>query len=654
MKNINTELQSQFESESDNARNVLFKLFPSAFADGNIDFGILKQLLGNAIDETDEKYSTTWHGKRRARQSALVPSNGTLRPAADESVDWNTSQNLLIEGDNLEVLKLLQKSYHAKIKMIYIDPPYNTGNEFIYPDDYAENLTTYLQYTGQVDAEGKKFTSNTEASGRFHSRWMNMMLPRLFLARNLMTEDGVIFISIDDHELVNLLKIADEVFGEENRLGILTIVSNLKGRSDDKYFATAHNYLLAYQKSNFSTLGVPLPEQYWEDYPETAEDGRRFRLQGLRKRGSGSKREDRPNMYYPIYASEKRSDVSLSKSSDFPIEVLPKLSDGTDGRWRWGKDTVGERITELMAKSVGPDKRLDIFQIDFAEGEAGVKRIKPKTFWIGPEFANEAGTLDVKSLFKAKVFDSPKPLGLIKQCLEQATTETDMVLDFFAGSGTTGHAVMAQNALDGGKRRFILVQLPEPLDPEIKEQKVAAQFCDQLKRPRNIAELTKERLRRAATAIKEENPDYEGDLGYRVFRLDSSNIKEWTPNYSDLNKALLDSIEHLNAGRSETDILFELLLKLGLDLNVSIEKRTIAGKTVYSVGFGILLVCLDLKISAGDVEQLAHGMATWCKELNPIGETTCVFRDSAFADDVVKTNLSTTLEQNGLEKVRSL
>jgi len=644
MKKLTKQDGSSVDIANENLE-ALKSIFPEAFTEDGVNFEVFRELLGDAVSEGDEKYGLTWHGKKKARQIALTPSLGTLRPCPEESVDWDTTQNLFIEGDNLEVLKLLQKSYANKVKMIYIDPPYNTGKEFIYPDKFQDNLDTYLKYTGQKDDEGFKFSSNTESSGRFHTNWLNMMYPRLKLARNLLCPEGVVFISIDDHEVTNLGVLCNEIFGEENCLGLITVVSNLKGRSDDKHFATAHNYLLAYSRGDFITIGVPLPDSYVDDYPQKDANDRRFRLLGLRKRGSGAKREDRPNMYFPIYGSTSNESVSLEKSDIYNVEILPRLSGGTDGRWRWGKDTVQDRIEELVSKSVGSESRPDVFQLDYAEDEKGRKRIKPKTIWTGSEFANETGTLEVKKLIGVKIFDNPKPVGLVTYCLEQATESGDIVLDFFSGSCTAAHAVLDMNKADGVNRKFIMVQLPEPC-----EEKSAA-FKTGYK---TIADIAKERIRRAAAKIKEKNPEYEGDLGFKVFKLDSSNIRAWNPDRNDLEQTLIDHMEHLVEGRSEEDVLYELLLKRGVDLTVPIEEKTITGKTVYSIGYGVLFACLDTAISREEVEGLAMGIIAWLKELEPAGDTQAVFRDSAFSNDIAKTNMTAILEQHGITHVRSL
>lgn len=644
MKKVKPEEGQSADIIADNIEHMK-ELFPEAFTEDGVNFDTLRQLLGDAkvLDEGEEKYGLNWHGKKKARQIALTPSMGTLLPCPEESVDWDTTKNLFIEGDNLEVLKLLQKSYANKVKMIYIDPPYNTGKEFIYPDKFQENLDTYLKYTGQVDDEGAKFSSNTESHGRYHSNWLMMMFPRLLLAKSLLRRDGVIFISIDDHEAANLQSICDEIFGLENFLGKISVVSNLKGRSDDKYFATAHNYLLAYQRGEFISKGVPLPEEYLSDYSEVDESGRRFRLQGLRKRGSGAKREDRPNMFYPFYVNKNNGEVSLTRDNEHDCEVIPKLSDGTDGRWRWGSNTAKERIVELVGKPVGKNSRWDIFQIDYADTEDGEKRIKPKSIWMGAEFANEAGTLEVKNLIGKGIFDTPKPTGLINYILEQTVSDEDIVLDFFAGSATTAHAVMKFNVSNSVNIRYICVQLPEKLDEKSDAYKAGY---------RSISEIALSRIKRAAEVIDADASSI--DLGVKIFRLMNSNIQAWNPDRTDLEETLLSHQEHLIEGRSEQDVLYELLLKRGVDLAVPIESREVAGKNIYSIGYGVLFACLDESITSEQVEDIAQAIIDWHAELVPSSETHVFFRDSAFRDDVSKTNMAALLEQNGITHVRSL
>ena len=368
-----------------------------------VDFELLKQELSNDIIEGNkERYRLEWSGKREAIVTANLPTTKTLRPVREDSVDFDNTENLYIEGDNLEVLKLLQESYLGKIKMIYIDPPYNTGKDFVYKDNFSKDAQEELEESGQKDEYNQRLVANPETAGRYHSDWLSMMYPRLKLARNLLTDDGVIFISIDDNEVHNLRKICDELFGELNFLACVSVVSNLKGRSDDKYFATSHNSMLVYKKTSFTTRGIPLPEEYLKDYKENDENLGKYRTQGLRKRGSGAKREDRPNMFYSFYVNPSNNSISLDADNEFYIEVLPKLSDGTDGRWRWGKETARARITELVAKEVGKEKRYDIFQKDFLIVDGKIKTVIPKSVWLHPKFANEAGTLEVKSLLNSK------------------------------------------------------------------------------------------------------------------------------------------------------------------------------------------------------------------------------------------------------------
>lgn len=644
-------------------------LFPEAVTEGKIDFETLKQLLGDAVEEREEKYGLNWHGKRRARQLALTPSTGTLRPCPEESVDWATTQNLMIEGDNLEVLKLLQKSYAGKVKLIYIDPPYNTGKDFVYPDNFQDNIKNYLELTGQVEG-GAKISSNTEASGRFHTDWLNMMYPRLKLARTLLSQDGVVFISIDDRELNHLRTLVNEIFGEENFVATISVVNNMKGRNDKKHIAACHEYVVIYSAPNFVSNGLPLTEEQRAAFKYTDEKGFKYALRDLRKRGGPDRKEDRPKMFFPIYWDETTGKVSLVRSSETDIEIFPMRGDGSEGRWRWGSDKVKTHLDWMHPKKSARNGRLDIDhrvyldpsiavddepdEIEEDDEENIERTSKPKSVWIGGEFSTDSGKRALKELLPGESFDFPKSIDFLRTCILLGTGGTDIVLDLFAGSGSTGQAVMQQNTIDGQSRRFLCVQLPEPLDPSDKGQKASANICDALGLKRNIAELTKERLRRAGKKIKEDNPLFVGDLGFRVFKLDTSNIRAWQPNRDDLEQTLLDHAEHIVAGRSEQDILYELLLKLGLDLTVPIEQKAIADKTVYSIGAGALLVCLAESIGRDAVEPLAQGIIGWHNDLKPAVDTRLVFRDSAFADDVTKTNLTAILQQHGLDDVRSL
>lgn len=624
MKRLTTE-DTDTKSPDLIAENIehLKVLFPEAFTEGKVDFDVLRQLLGGAMDEREEKYGLNWHGKRRARQLALTPSTGTLRPCPEDSVDWDTTRNLMIEGDNLEVLKLLQKSYAGKVKFIYIDQPYNTGKDFVYPDNFQDNIKNYLELTGQVEG-GQKISTNTEASGRFHTNWLNMMYPRLKLARNLLREDGVMFVSIADHEIHNLRSTMDEVFGPENFIATVIWHKMDSPKNTAMHFSEDHDYVLVFVKEAeiWRPNGLERTEEMIARYKNPDNDPRGvWLLSDLAARN---------------YYAQGR----------YPITTkIGKVISGppAGSYWRVSK----EKFDEL-------DRDNRIWWGESGENRPGIKRflsevrqgVVPQTYWSWKEVGSTRNAKQELSQVMGAasgedLFITPKPTKLILRMLQIGTgpTDNDIVLDFFGGSGTTGHAALLANAKDNGNRRFVLVQLPEPTgDPKYP----------------TIAELTKERLRRAGKKIREENPMFAGDLGFRVFKLASSNIRSWEPDRENLAQTLEASVEHLKADRTEADILFELLLKRGIDLCTPIEQRTIAGKTVHSIGAGTLLVCLAPQITREEIEPLALGLVEWHKALAPAGESTVVFRDSAFADDVAKTNLTAIIQQHGLENVRSL
>ncbi len=587
----------------------------------NID--VLKALVGDkTATDSEEKYGLNWHGKRGARQLALTPSTGTLRPCLDESVDWDATKNLIIEGDNLEVLKLLQKSYSGKVKLIYIDPPYNTGKDFVYPDNFQDSIKNYLELTGQVQG-GLKISSNTEASGRFHTDWLNMMYPRLSLARGLLRADGVIFVSIDDGEYENTKRILSEIFGEENFLATFIWKRKAGGGDDSGHVAAEHEYVVCFARD---AAQAGISSVLHESPAMTAkynrsENGKRYYLERLDK-----------------------TSLTYNKSMDFPISC----PDGTTitppqpnplkptTSWRWGKTTVVERRNELtFLKDKSGEWRVYTKTWEPMDG------VTPRSLLVEKEHGrNRDGTQELDEILGPKVFNNPKPTKMLAHLLNIGAKESDsIVLDFFSGSGSVGHALMNMNAADGGSRRYVLVQLPEPIDRDDYK---------------NIADITKARLRIAGTKIREQYPMFAGDSGYRVFKLDSSNIRAWRADRDNIKISLLDNEEHIYEGRSDDDVLYELLLKLGLDLCVPIDRRVIGGKTVHSIGGGVLIACLDTRIATSDAEALALGIAQWRKELNPAGETTCVFRDSAFQDDVAKSNLAAILEQHGIGTVRSL
>ncbi|OZI50751.1 site-specific DNA-methyltransferase [Bordetella genomosp. 4] len=600
-------------------------LFPELITEGpngtavNVD--VLKALVGDhTVTDADEKYGLNWHGKRRARQLALTPSTGTLRPCPEESVDWDTTQNLMIEGDNLEVLKLLQKSYAGKVKLIYIDPPYNTGKDFVYPDNFQDNIKNYLELTGQVEG-GQKISSNTEASGRFHTDWLNMMFPRLKLARNFLRDDGVFAATIDDGEVANLRKMCDEVFGEENFVANIIWQKKYGAANDAKYLSDMHDHILLYcrNKENWRPNLFPRPEELNAKYTNPDNDPR--------------------GPWYPTNLSVK----TYSASNDYVITSPAGLEFSPPPSRAWVVSK--SRYEELFADgriSFGKDgKSRPYLKTFLSEVQQG---IVPTTIWLHEDAGhNIEGKSLIREMFgdEASVFDTPKPVRLIERLITMCESDhhQDIVMDFFAGSGTTAHAVLKQNSQDMGRRRYVLVQIPEPLE------KLGY---------KSIADVTKERLRRAAAKVKADSPVFAGDCGFRVFKLDHSNIRAWNPNPADLEASLFDHQDHLLEGRSEADVLYELLLKLGLDLCVPIEQRTIAGREVHSVGGGVLMTCLAEQITREQVEPLAQGIIDWHEELAPAGDTTCVFRDSAFENDVAKTNLAAILEQHGIQNVRSL
>lgn len=653
-------------------RERLKALFPELITEGpdgtavNVD--ILKALVGDKIvTDAEEKYGLNWHGKRRARQLALAPSIGTLRPCPGESLEWDTTKNLMIEGDNLEVLKLLQKSYASKVKLIYIDPPYNTGSDFVYPDTFQDNLRNYLEVTGQT-VGGHKVSSNSEASGRFHTDWLNMIYPRLKLAWGLLRADGYLLVSIDDKELAHLRTVLNELCGEENFLA--TLVYDRNRKNDAKFVSVGHEYMVLYARNKqvLTELDVRLraPKDGVEEVRDLFSDLRKKHgddwaaiMIGL-KSHYATFEEDDPR--FPLGRFTK-----VDERGPYRDDGDPSWPGGGGPRYDVPHPITGKACTVPGRGWVWPTydrmkQEIDANNIVFGHDEKRIPSIRRNLFEKDEQvlrsvifsYAQKASQ-DFAVLFGGKaVFQHPKSYRDLHNLVSYLTDPGDLILDFFAGSGTTGHGTMLANVGAEPSRRFILVQLPELLDPLNKEQKIAAEFCDEIGRPRTIAEITKERLRRAAAMVKAESPLLSGDTGFRVFKLDLSNVRPWNPKPTDLQQSVIDYEEHILEGRSEADILYELLIKLGLDLCVPLEHRTICGKQVYAVGGGVLMACLATEIATKDAELLAEGIIAWHKELVPAGDTTCVFRDSAFVDDVAKTNLAAVLTQNGIHTMRSL
>lgn len=650
------------------AENVgkLKELFPEAFtedgsadsADGRrwdkkIDFEVLKELLGEYVSDKDERYSFTWNGKSKARMIAQTPSTGTLRPCKEESVDWDTTQNIFIEGDNLEVLKLLQKSYHKKVKMIYIDPPYNTGKDFVYKDNFKDNITNYKEITGQVDGEGRKLSNNPETSGRYHTDWLNMMYPRLKLARNLLKDDGVIFISIDDNEVSNLCKMCDEVFGEENFEALVSWRRRHNQPNDkSKMIAKVAEYIVVYAKKSAQLkllgtyYGLPLLEERIADYKNPDNDPKGFWTSNPWKAAIGR------------------------GGSEYKLQTpTGKVYDET---WYGNKETFEEHIENNRVHwTDGGDgyPRIKIY-LDEAikNGQAGINFFPHEKFG-----SNQEGSSELQKLLnKEGVFDNPKPLKLLKSLIKLATLKKgEIILDFFMGSGGIGQAIYELNQEEKTERTFLGVQIPEVIKKEDKDNKRALEFCVENNKPASIAEISKERIRRAATKIKEELSVDDADctdekfsknnlrksaksadkldLGFKVFKLDSTNIKPWEVDFDMTERTLEDFISNIKTDRREEDVLYEILLKYGLDLTLPITEHTIAEQKVFDIGMGALIICLTDAISL----EVVEGIAKLKEELNP-EIMRVVFKDSGFKDDVVKTNAVQILRTVGIVDVRSL
>ena len=622
-----------------------------------IDFDQLRQELSKDIVEgPEERYQFTWPDKRNAIRLANAPTTDTLRPCREESVDFDNTQNLYIEGDNLEVLKLLRENYLGKVKMIYIDPPYNTGNDFVYNDDFAQTAGDYVHNSGQEDEEGNRLVANTESNGRFHTDWLNMIYPRLKVAKDLLSEDGVIFISIDDNEVENMRKLCDEIFGAINYVGQVIVVNNPKGRNDTKHFAICNEYAIVYGKRDYETHGLPLSEEQISLFDKEDDNGNKYQLRDLRKRGNADNRSDRPNMFFPIYYNPNTKQVSLEKHEEW-VEILPIKGDGTDGRWRWGKDRVEKYLSLMVPKQVkGKDKwgmeykiYLDPKLNPLIDDEEEISS-KPKTIWQDSLISSDIARRTLKALMEANIFDFPKSVELIKRFALIGSEKDSVILDFFSGSATTAHAVMQLNAEDGGNRKFIMVQLPEATDEKSEAYKAGY---------KNICEIGKERIRRAGKKIVEElekKKVEEGlfagsstgsearplDIGFRVLKLDSSNMQDvyYSPEQFNENLLFEDNIKH---DRTDEDLLFQAMIELGIELSAKIEKREIAGKTVWSVADNYLMACFDKDVNETTITEIAR--------LHPYY---FVLRDSSLATDNVADNFEQIWEEYSKETIRRI
>ena len=578
---------------SDRRRKELRQLFPSAFTETKndsgevvegVDFERLKAEIGefsHVFDGHREKYGMEWPGKREALRLIQEPSCATLKPCREESVDFDNTENLFIEGDNLEVLKLLQKSYYGKVKMIYIDPPYNTGKEFIYPDRFSESLDTYLSYAGLLDGDNRKFTTNTTSEGRFHTKWLNMMYPRLYLARNLLKEDGVIFISIDDHEVENLRRICDELYGENNFIACVIWERAFSPKNDAKYLSENHDYILIYSKNDdfFDAGRLERTEEADARYKNLDDDERGKWISGDLTVKTYSEKYD-----YPI--------TSPSGEEFWP----------SDGRcWSMSKESIEKLIADNRIWFGKEGKNVPRFKRFLSDVQQGMVAT---TLWTHKTSGhNQEGRQEVKSLFDDKgYFDGPKPTRLLQKILQVANLEDgDTVLDFFAGSCSLAHASMSKAMLSSEKLKYIAIQLPEPCDEKSEAFKAGYE---------TIADIGKERIRRASTKIQKENPDYHGDLGFKVLKLDQSNFKHWqAPARNTSDAELLEQlelhIEHVQEEAEPEAILYELLIKAGFMPTERVDIKEIDNATVYSIADGALLICLENKIPESLIQSVA-------------------------------------------------
>lgn len=590
------------------------KIFPNVIVESergkSIDFELLKQELSKEIVEGNkEKYQLTWPGKKEAIVNANTHTNKTLRPIKEKSVDFENTENIYIEGDNLEVLKILQESYLNKIKCIYIDPPYNTGNDFIYHDNFNKDTINELEESGQIDEYNNRLVTNSESNGRYHSDWLSMMFSRIKISKNLLSDEGVILLSINDCELVNLRKICDEIFGEKNLVAQL-IRKGTGGRQDSKYYAVIHEYVLIYAKDiNKFNAGKEVKEND-NSYNLTDENGRKYKLQLLRKWGENSKRSDRPNLYYPILDPDGNA-------------YYPMISETEEGRWRWGKETM---INNIELGKVEWKKK-ENYWIPYEKIYKPMEEENTKVYsTIIEDIGTSSGASYLKELFKQKLFDYPKPYEFIIKLLKMVDIKSnEIVMDFFSGSATTADAVMRLNSSDNGKRKFIMVQLPEKCDSKSD----AFEFGYN-----TIFDIGKERIYRASKKIKEKT-NANIDYGFRVYKVDSSNMKDvyYLPN--EIKQEQLGMFEsNIKEDRTAEDLLTQVILDLGLTLDLKIEEKNILNNKVYFVDENSLVACFDKDINLNIIDEI-------CK-CNPLK---VVFKDDSFKYDNDKINLQERLKK---------
>ena len=655
-------LRMQTANKADENFRKLAAMFPNAVTETINENGevvraidkdvLMREIACTVVDGNEERYQFTWPDKKKSVLLANAPINKTLRPVREDetvptgadsegkpycstgSVDFDTTENLYIEGDNLEVLKLLQETYLGKIKMIYIDPPYNTGNDFVYEDDFAQNADEYLASSGYLDEDGNRLVENLESNGRYHTDWLNMIYSRLRLAKDLLATNGVIFVSLDDNESANLKKICDEVFGAVNFIGQITVVGNPRGR-DYGGVARMHDYLFVYKKSPEAVINlIEDSENSFKMFDSLGG----FELRELRNRNIKFNKENRPNLYYPFYINPATEDehglheISLEPKDGW-IELYPLESQGVNTVWRWGKQKSQENLNvNIKAKPMRNGSYMIVEK--YREG-----RMMARSVWWDKDTNTEKGTLLVKELMEGKVFDYPKTVEMLMKTIEMGTDSDEgaYVLDFFSGSGTTAHAVMQLNAKDGGNRKFIMVQLPERTDEKSEAYKAGY---------KNICEIGKERIRRAGRKIKEDSPltTQDLDIGFRVLKCDTSNMKEVYYNPAEYEASLFPRLEdNIKEDRTPEDLLFQVMLDLGVLLSSKIEETTIAGKKVFNVEDNYLIACFDSNVTEETIKAIAKQKPYYF-----------VMRDSSMANDSVATNFDQIFATYSPDTVRKV
>ena len=586
-----------------------------------IDFDVLRQELSHVIVEgNEERYQFTWPDKKKSVLLANAPINKTLRPCREESVGRDgtpggfDSENLYIEGDNLEVLKLLQETYLGKIKMIYIDPPYNTGKDFIYEDNFTLSSREYLINSGQYDDIGNQLASNTESNGRFHTDWLNMIYTRLKLARDLLSDDGVLVVSLDDNEQNNLFKVCIEIFGTQGFVAQIPVLSNPRGRQSSKFIAQTHEYITIFAKNRqyCQINGEDLTKEQKKEYKYSDEVGN-YRLLGLRLRGGRCTAVESPTLHFPIYYSIEEDDFYLERKNDKDFEIIPKFEDGTLGTWRWSKQKILKDKNLIVIKKV--KDRYDAFTKDYLTED---KKMKLKSLWNEKEINYDNSSRELKALDMDDIFDYAKPLYLMDKLIKTMASKDSIILDFFSGSATTAHATMQLNSNDYGNRKFIMIQIPEIINEKSEANRIGY---------KNICEIGKERIRRAGKQIKKEI-DADIDYGFRVLKCDSSNMKDVYYNPEDYQADMFEDLtDNIKEDRTEEDLLFQVMLDLGAELSSKIEEKEICGKRVFNVADRFLIACFDKEVTEDVIIEIAKEKPYYF-----------VMRDSSMATDSVATN----------------